>query len=162
MELLIGFGGNTGDVASAFAAALEGLAPVGTVLARSSIWRSSALGPPQEDFINAVALVRTAAGPHAILALCRRLEADAGRVRAARWGPRPLDLDLLIAPGLVVRSADLALPHPRLAERRFALAPAAEVAPDWLHPERRRTLAELAASPEIAAQRCDRLGPWTD
>lgn len=161
MELLIGFGGNTGDVASAFAAAVQSLAPVSTVLARSSIWRSAALGPLQEDFLNAVALVRTAAHPHALLALCKRLEADAGRVRTVRWGPRPLDLDLLIASGLVIRSADLTLPHPRLAERRFVLAPAAEVAPSWLHPDRRRTLAELAAAPEIAAQRCDLVGPWT-
>ena len=129
------------------------------MLARSSVWRSAPEGPPQPDYLNAAALVDTGMHPVAILALCHRLEAEAGRDRAReqRWGPRPLDLDLLIAPGLVIQAPALELPHPRLAGRRFALAPAAELAADWLHPRLHRTLADLATSPEMASQRCERV-----
>ena len=159
MRLLIGLGGNEGDVLGAFSGALANLEPRLTELARSSVWRSAPQGPPQPDYLNAAVLVETADHPLVILTFCQRLEAEAGRARAGvqRWGPRPLDLDLLIAPGLVIETPVLVLPHPRLAERAFALAPAAELAPDWLHPRLHRTLAELAAAPEIAAQRCDRI-----
>ncbi len=160
MQLVIGFGGNRGDVARAFAGAAAGLELELRVLGRSGLWRSAAQGPPQDDFTNAALLVDTAAHPLALLALCLRLETAAGRERETRWGPRTLDLDLLLAPGLVIESAALTLPHPRLAERRFALAPAAEVAPGWLHPRLHRTLAELAATPAILAQRCERAGPF--
>ena len=162
MQLVIGFGGNRGDVAGAFAGAAAGLASELRMLARSGLWRSAPQGPPQDDFTNAALLVETAAHPLALLALCLRLETAAGRDREheTRWGPRPLDLDLLLAPGLVIESTALTLPHPRLAERRFALAPAAEVAPGWLHPRLHRTLAELATVPAILAQRCERVGPF--
>jgi 2-amino-4-hydroxy-6-hydroxymethyldihydropteridine diphosphokinase len=162
VQLVIGLGGNRGDVAGAFAGAAAGLASELRVLARSGLWRSAAQGPPQDDFTNAALLVETATHPLALLALCQRLEAAAGRDREqeTRWGPRTLDLDLLLAPGLVIESAALALPHPRLAERRFALAPAAEVAPGWLHPRLHRTLAELANTPAILAQRCERVGSF--
>jgi 2-amino-4-hydroxy-6-hydroxymethyldihydropteridine diphosphokinase len=162
VQLVIGLGGNRGDVSAAFSAAVAGLARELRVIAVSSLWRSAAQGPPQDDFTNAAALVETAAHPLALLALCVRLEAAAGRdrERETRWGPRTLDLDLLLAPGLVIESAALTLPHPRLAERRFALAPAAEVAPGWLHPRLHRTIAQLAAAPTIIAQRCERVGPF--
>ena len=162
MHLVIGLGGNVGDVPHAFTAATAGLARELRVLACSALWRSAPLGPEQPDFLNAALLVESDIRPLAVLALAQRLEAAAGRDRAgeARWGPRPLDLDLLLAPGLVVESAALTLPHPRLAERRFALAPAAEVAPEWLHPRRHRTLAELADLPALLAQRCERVGPF--
>jgi 2-amino-4-hydroxy-6-hydroxymethyldihydropteridine diphosphokinase len=160
VQLVIGLGGNVGDVARAFSAALGALANELRVLARSGLWRSAPMGPPQEEFTNAAVLVDTAAHPLALLALCQRIEAAAGRDRGRepRWGPRALDLDLLLAPGLAIESATLTLPHPRLAERRFALEPAAEVAPGWLHPRLHRTLAELAASPALADQRCERVG----
>ncbi len=160
MRIVIGLGGNRGDVTEAFAGAAARLAREGRLLARSGVWRSAPLGPALDDFANAAVLVESALHPRALLELCRRIEAAAGRDRAReeRWGPRPLDLDLLVAPGLVLESGDLVLPHPRLAGRRFALAPAAEVAPGWVHPRLHRTLADLAASPEIASQRCDRVG----
>lgn len=159
MRLLIGLGGNEGDVLGAFSRALAGLQSHVAVLARSSVWRSAPQGPPQPDYLNAAVLVEAELHPAAILTLCQRLEAEEGRDRAReeRWGPRPLDLDLLIAPGIVIEAPALVLPHPRLGVRRFALAPAAELAPDWLHSRLHRTLAQLAAVPEIAAQRCERI-----
>jgi len=155
--VLIGFGGNDGDVLGAFAGAVAGLGREVAVIARSSVWRSAPLGPPQRDFLNAAVLVDVTAHPCTLLALCQRLETEAGRDRSreTRNGPRPLDLDLLIAPRLVIESAALTLPHSRLAGRRFALAPAAELAADWLHPRLHRTLRELGVSPSVAAQRCE-------
>jgi 2-amino-4-hydroxy-6-hydroxymethyldihydropteridine diphosphokinase len=160
VRLLIGLGGNQGAVQDAFSAAVAALAAHVDVVSRSAIWRSEAHGPPQPDYLNAAVLVETGAHPSEVLALCRGIEADAGRdrTREQRWGPRPLDLDLLIAPGLVIETSALVLPHPRLAERRFALAPAAELAPEWVHPRLHRTLADLASSPALAAQRCQRIG----
>lgn len=160
MRLLIGLGGNQGAVQDAFSAAIASLAAHVEVLSLSAIWRSEAHGPPQPDYLNAAVLVETGAHPSEVLALCRGIEADVGRdrTREQRWGPRPLDLDVLIAPGLVVERPALVLPHPRLAERRFALAPAAELAPEWVHPRLHRTLADLASSPALAAQRCQRIG----
>ena len=161
MQLLIGLGGNRGDVTGAFAGAVEALALEARVLTRSSVWRSAPLGPAQPDFLNAAVLVETASHPRALLALCQALEAASGRARdgETRWGPRTLDLDLLIVPGLVVQTPDLELPHPRMAERRFALAPAAEVAPEWVHPRAHRTLGQLAADPALVTQRCERVAP---
>ncbi|HVN32531.1 MAG TPA: 2-amino-4-hydroxy-6-hydroxymethyldihydropteridine diphosphokinase [Thermoanaerobaculaceae bacterium] len=164
MRLLIGLGGNLGDVAHTFSHALATLRVHLHVVALSGLWRTAAHGPPQPDFLNAAVLVETTDHPLALLTLCHDLEIQAGRDPAhqQRWGPRPLDLDLLIAPGLVIEAPRLVLPHPRLTERRFALAPAAELAPDWLHPRLHLTLSQLAAAPEIASQRCDRIGPFPD
>jgi 2-amino-4-hydroxy-6-hydroxymethyldihydropteridine diphosphokinase len=161
VRLMIGLGGNEGDILAAFARALVGLERHVRVLARSGVWRSEPQGPPQGDYLNAAVLVGAEIHPLAILAVCQRLENEAGREqsREARWGPRPLDLDLLITPDVVMDSRQLTLPHPYLATRRFALAPAAELVPDWLHPRLHRTLADLATDPQVAAQRCDRLGP---
>jgi 2-amino-4-hydroxy-6-hydroxymethyldihydropteridine diphosphokinase len=160
VRLLIGLGGNQGAVQDAFSAAVAALAVHVNVLSRSAIWRSEAHGPPQPDYLNAAVLVETGAHPCEVLTLCRRIEADAGRDRTREQlsGPRPLDLDLLVAPGLVIEAPALVLPHPRLAERRFALAPAAELAPEWVHPRLHRTLTDLASSPTLASQRCQRAG----
>jgi 2-amino-4-hydroxy-6-hydroxymethyldihydropteridine diphosphokinase len=161
VRLLIGLGGNEGDVLGAFSRALASLELRLTVPARSSVWQSAPQGPPQPDYLNAAVLVETTDHPLVILTFCQQLEAEAGRTRARgqRWGPRPLDLDLLIAPQLVIETPVLVLPHPRLVERRFALAPAAELAPDWLHPRLHRTLAELAATPALLSQRCETVRP---
>ena len=134
--MVLGLGGNEGDCRKAFSECLQTLAADGRVAAVSRLWRTRPVGPPQPDYLNAAALVEWPAGPGALLGRCLELETAAGRDRSteARWGPRTLDLDLLLAEGVVCRGPMLTLPHPRLHERRFALEPAAEVAPDWVHP----------------------------
>jgi 2-amino-4-hydroxy-6-hydroxymethyldihydropteridine diphosphokinase len=102
-------------------------------------------GPPQGRFLNAAVVVDTDLTPRGLLALARELEEAAGRVRTARWGPRTLDVDLLLCDDRIVREEDLEIPHPRLTERRFVLEPLAEVAPRWVVPGTGRTVEECLA-----------------
>jgi 2-amino-4-hydroxy-6-hydroxymethyldihydropteridine diphosphokinase len=83
----------------------------------------------QPDFLNAVVEILTSLDPSDLLAKCREVERKIGRTRTIRWGPRVIDLDILIYENAVVNSEDLVIPHPRLGERAFALAPLAEIAP---------------------------------
>jgi 2-amino-4-hydroxy-6-hydroxymethyldihydropteridine diphosphokinase len=146
LHVLIGLGANLGDPATAFAVAIDELASKGDVISVSRLWRTRPLGPDQPDYCNAAALVGWEQAPSSLLYACRTLEAAAGRDRSTeqRWGPRILDLDLLMARDLVWRSPELVLPHPRLHQRAFALVPSAELVPDWVHPLVGRTIGDLA------------------
>lgn len=151
--VVIGLGANLGDPTAAFAAALDGLGREGEVVSVSRRWRTRPVGPDQPDFLNAAALIRWPRDPRTLLRTCRELEAATGRSRENehRWGPRALDLDLLLARDLIWRGPELEIPHPRLHERAFALVPVAELVPDWVHPIIGGTIGELAAE----AQRAD-------
>lgn len=102
------------------------------ILRASGVWETAAVGPPQPDYLNAVIEVDACLTPRAHLAALHRIERELGRVRdpATRWTARTLDLDLLWQGGLVLEKGDLVLPHPRIAERSFVLAPLAQLAPD--------------------------------
>lgn len=144
---VIGLGANLGEPLRTLAAALEDLADLGSLEAFSSPYETVPVGgpPDQPNYVNAVALLRTPLGPHATLAELLRIEDRHGRVRAVRWGPRTLDLDLLDHGGAAIDDADLTLPHPRLMTRAFALVPLAEVLPGWRHPQSGTPLSELLA-----------------
>jgi len=146
MHLLIGLGGNIGDPDMTFRKALVSLSEEYPVVAVSRLYRTRPVGPEQPDFSNAAAVIELRRSLPALLATCHRLEEESGRNRSRerRWGPRALDIDLLLAEGVVCRGRKLVLPHPRLHERVFALAPAAEVAPEWTHPLIGRTVRRLA------------------
>lgn len=102
------------------------------VLRASGVWETAPVGPPQPDYLNAVVEVDACLTPRAHLTALKRVELAFGRVRdpATRWTARTLDLDLLWQGGLELRNGDLILPHPRLEERSFVLAPLAQLAPD--------------------------------
>jgi 2-amino-4-hydroxy-6-hydroxymethyldihydropteridine diphosphokinase len=146
LDIVVGLGANLGAPRTAFADAREALRQRAGRVVSSALYRSRAVGPAQPDYLNAALRVTWREHLGRLLDLCHELEAAAGRDRTTevRWGPRELDLDLLIADGLVCRGPDLELPHPRLAERAFAVLPAADVAGCWVHPVRGRTLRELA------------------
>ena len=125
-------------------------------LVLSPLYRTEPVGGPgQPDYLNAVATGRTRLLPLELLALLRRLEAEAGRdPLGERNGPRTLDLDLLLYGDEVIGLPDLAVPHPRLAARRFVLAPLADLVPDRVVPGTGRTVASLlAAAPPARVER---------
>ena len=98
----------------------------------SPVYETEPVGGPegQGAFLNVVVEVDSDLEPGELLDLCHGLEEDAGRVRREQWGPRILDVDILWIEGLTVAEADLVVPHPRMWERRFVMAPLADVAPD--------------------------------
>ena len=97
----------------------------------------------QPAYLNAAAVLQTSLSPQALLAELQKAEADLGRQRSEHWGPRTIDLDLLLYDNLTLADPDLVIPHPRMAWRRFVLEPAAEVAPEMLHPGTGWTIARL-------------------
>ncbi len=148
-------GGPQHSVLAAFAALL---AESRTGLVVSSLWQTTPLDCPPDSplFINAVAaFVPLVDDPHALLQRLQALEAEAGRQRAGlRNAARPLDLDILLFGQLECATADLILPHPRMAERRFVLAPLAEIAPDLRIPGQAHTVSMLLqALPEQGEMR---------
>ena len=113
-------------------------------LAFSSFYETAPVGgPPQPNYLNAAGLLTTDLEPEELLDVLLETERRHGRVRLERWGPRTLDLDLLLYGDRIIRTERLTVPHPRFAERRFALEPAAQIAPNAVHPETGRTLLEL-------------------
>ncbi|HEX4006169.1 MAG TPA: 2-amino-4-hydroxy-6-hydroxymethyldihydropteridine diphosphokinase [Acidobacteriaceae bacterium] len=159
----IGLGANlpsrAGAPAQTLAAATADLAAAGRVTARSSLYATEPVGyAAQPAFVNAALRLETELDPEALLDRLLEIERTYGRERAADLpkGPRTLDLDLLSMDDLLLSSPRLTLPHPALAERRFVLAPLAEIAPDLRHPASGAKMTELlAALPDAGANRKD-------
>lgn len=128
----VGLGSNIGDRRAELARAVDRLRADGDVVAVSPLYETEPLGGPadQGPYLNLVVELATACDPHQLLVRCQALEAAAGRVRTVRFGPRTLDADVLWFDGPAVADEDLVVPHPRMWERRFVLAPLADLAPD--------------------------------
>lgn len=154
----IGLGANLGDRRATIAGAARALASLGQIVARSRLYRSAPVGgPPQPPFLNAALALESAHDPVALLGELQRIEREAGRDRAQeeRWGPRPLDLDVLLAGAhgeQLIDLPELVVPHPRLAERAFALAPLIELDASLVHPLAHRPLTELLARARASGQ----------
>jgi 2-amino-4-hydroxy-6-hydroxymethyldihydropteridine diphosphokinase len=137
----LGLGSNLGDRLATLQAAVDrlGREPGIRVDASSRVWETAPVGgPAQPDYLNAVIRIDTDLEPADLLAACLRVEAALGRVRTERWGPRTIDVDVLLYDERTVDEPDLQVPHPRLAERAFLLAPLLELAPDPVLPDGRR------------------------
>lgn len=146
----LGLGSNLGDRLSNLQRAVELLATrSGVRVVRSSrVYASDPVGgPPQPEYLNAVVEVETDGSPRELLDACRAVEGALGRVRTERWGPRPIDVDVLTYDGITIDEPDLTIPHPRMHDRAFVLAPLAELDADPPLPDGLR-LAMLRTGPD--------------
>lgn len=141
----IALGSNIGDSVATLAAAIEELSAIPGVqlVAISSWYRTKAVGPPQPDYINGCIILQAKLSPQELIETLLATERKFGRVRQQRWGPRSLDLDILLYNDLIIDSPKLQIPHPRMYERAFVLVPLAEIAPDWVDPISGFTMKEL-------------------
>jgi len=129
----LALGSNLGDRLAHLQRAVDALAAGAgvTVVSVSRVYETAPVGgPPQDAYLNAVVAVDTGLEPLGLLRLAQRIEQDERRVRAERWGPRTLDVDVLLYDDLTLDGADLTIPHPRMWERGFVLAPLRDVAPE--------------------------------
>jgi 2-amino-4-hydroxy-6-hydroxymethyldihydropteridine diphosphokinase len=156
----VGLGANLGDPRRQLQEALARLAAAEEVelLKASAFYLNPPLGPPDQPwYVNAVAQVRTRLEPEELLRVLRQVEEDLGRVRGEHWGPRVIDLDLLLYDGVIISGPELVLPHPEMHCRAFVLVPLAEIAPQAWHPVLGKTAGELLA--ELDAQARDAVQP---
>lgn len=150
--VFIALGGNLGDVPDTFRMALRRLHRLGlSVQKLSSLYRTRALKAPEEtrfipDYWNAVCQVSTALCPRRCLETLLGIENEAGRVREGRWGPRSLDLDLLLFGGEQIAEEGLVVPHPRMRERLFVMAPLAEIGAEFKVMPDGKSVGELCAA----------------
>jgi len=146
----IGLGANLGEREATLRAAVARLRshPHIQVTAESALVETEPVGGPpgQPPFLNGAAEVETDLTPHALLEVLKDIERALGRRPRERWGPREVDLDLLLFGDRVVKTERLTVPHPRLSERRFVLGPLAEIAPDARDPVTGRTASEMLAA----------------
>lgn len=140
VRTFLSLGSNLGDRRQHLSQAVDSLPDV---VAVSPVYETDPVGGPggQGPYLNIVVELHTAVAPRALLAICHRIEANAERVRAERWGPRTLDVDILWMDGVTMDDESLTIPHPRWKERRFVLQPLHDLAPE-LVTERELQLSE--------------------
>jgi 2-amino-4-hydroxy-6-hydroxymethyldihydropteridine diphosphokinase len=162
----IGLGSNLGERLATLRGAVRALEKLGTIMARSRVYAASPVGgPPQPPYLNAAVALECDLDPASILAACQKIEADFGRARESevRWGPRTLDVDVLLVGArgeVVIATPELAVPHPRLAERGFALAPLIDIDATVIHPTLARPLTALLASAQNHGDALARTGDY--
>lgn len=157
-HVYLGLGSNLGDRDANLAAAIQALAPVVAVERVSSVYDTAPMDyANQPRFHNLVCEGETDLSPVALLHAVKEIERRLGRQQGPRYGPRVIDIDLLFYDQLVLQTGELTLPHPRVAERAFVLAPLAEIAPMMVHPVLGETAEELLR--RVSTSDVERVGP---
>ena len=145
-EVYLGLGSNLGDRAANIARGLEMLGRVSRRVEVSSLYQTEPSGfDIQPSFFNAACRIWTSLDPYRLMAAVKNIESSVGRPRAFLNGPRPLDIDILMYGQVVMDCPGLSIPHPRMAERAFVLAPLAEIAPEARHPVHKQPIRALLA-----------------
>lgn len=127
----LGLGSNLGDREANIRGAVDALQAAGLeMVVLSTLRETSPVGPPQPDFINAVVAMRTDLAPTTLLATVKRIETDLGRTPSQKWGPRVIDIDILLYGDLMIESEELTIPHPELTHRGFVIVPLLELDPN--------------------------------
>ena len=152
VRAFLALGSNLGDRLANLqgATARLGIEPGIRVRASSRVWETDPVGgPEQPDYLNAVIEIDTELSPHELLAACARVETALARTRGVRWGPRTIDVDILLVGSLSVDDDDLTVPHPRMTERGFVLLPMLELEPDLVLPDGRH-IVDIPLGPHAA------------
>ena len=158
IRIAVGFGSNLGDRSAHLNAGLSALARHARLITRSSLYESAPVGPvEQAPFLNAVAVFETSQSPTGVLARLLAAEQTRGRTRELRWGPRTLDLDLLLFGDATVAEPGLTVPHPELVNRRFVLEPLLEAWPEAALPDGTLLSSFLGS---VQDQAVTRVGEW--
>jgi 2-amino-4-hydroxy-6-hydroxymethyldihydropteridine diphosphokinase len=141
----IALGSNLGDSLSILNGAIDKIqtSPQIDLIAVSSWYITTPIGPPQPNYLNGCAIVWTSLAPLEFLNTLHAIESEFGRLRAEVWGARTLDLDLLLYGDKIIDTPDLQVPHPRMIERGFVLFPLAEIAPDTIEPRSSKSILAL-------------------
>jgi 2-amino-4-hydroxy-6-hydroxymethyldihydropteridine diphosphokinase len=157
----LGLGSNMGDRIEQLEAAFASIAriPATRIVQKSPVYESKAWGKTdQADFLNMAVAIATTLDPQQLLRHCKDIETRQGRVPGEKWGPRPIDLDILLFGGRRLKTDSLVVPHPHMWERAFVLRPLADIAPGILHDDG-TPISEWLQKKDIAAQE---VNPYTE
>ncbi|NEP85644.1 MAG: 2-amino-4-hydroxy-6-hydroxymethyldihydropteridine diphosphokinase [Okeania sp. SIO2C2] len=151
-NVAVALGSNLGDSLSILENAIQILSktPGITLNTYSSWYLTKPIGPKQPDYLNGCALLKVELTPQKLLEIILDIEKQFKRVRLVHWGPRTLDLDLILYNDLILDIPNLQIPHPRMRERAFVLVPLAEIAPDWIDPVSGKAIAQLLEEVECS------------
>ncbi len=157
----LGLGSNLGDKEANCRKAIALLAKSGRIVRASSLYCTKPMGyAAQDDFINVVVELETGLLPEELLKQCRAIEEELGRMRTVHWGPRTIDVDILLYGLVMIETPELTIPHPLLHTRRFVLVPICEIAPQVFHPKLQKTASDLLLNlhDHQRVTRCDENG----
>ena len=146
VKCAIALGSNLGDSKQILNQALDLLSQTSGIelISHSSWYETVPVGPPQPNYVNGCAILETELLPEDLLQILLKIEQQFGRIRQERWGPRILDLDILLYGDLILEMPNLTIPHPRMNERAFVLVPLAEIAAHWIEPISKQTILQLS------------------